>query len=197
MTSPEQILPEDSSLLKGLRVSRWVVWFVWAYVVFLIIILSLAFFLLLFNANPEASFVDWVYRSSERGMEPFRGIFPTETVGIGSVIDSSILFAVVVYSILGMVVHALVNFLDRKISEEKARALYVTQEQERRREVALAANVQQTSAQYEAARQATAQQLGRQQAAAQQRTADAAERLASSEPVTRPEPPIDPAPPQT
>ncbi len=194
MTSPEQILPEDSSLLKGLRVSRWVVWFVWAYVVFLIIILTMAFFLVLFNANPGVSFVDWVYRSSDRAMEPFRGMFPTETFGNGSVLDFSFLFAAMVYGILGLAVNALVNFLDRKMSEEKARALYISQEQERRREVGLAAEAQQAYAQHEAARQATAERMGMQQAAAQRRTADAAERLASSEQATQP--PADPTRPQ-
>jgi uncharacterized protein YggT (Ycf19 family) len=195
VTTQEQILPEDSSLLKGLRVSRWVVWLVWAYVVFLIVILTLAFFLLLFNANPDAAFVEWVFRSSERAMEPFRGIFPTETVGNGSIIDFSILFAIIMYSILGMVVSAFVNFLDRKISEEKAKALYVAQEQERRREVTRTANLQQTAAQHEAAQQASAQQLAAQQAAAQQRTANAAERLASSDRTPPPDSPVDPAPP--
>lgn len=189
MTTPEQILPESTSLVKGLKVSRWLVWFVWAYIVFVMIILSLAFFLLLFNASTDTSFVDWVYRSADRAMEPFRGIFPTETVGNGSVIDFSILFAIVTYSILGMVVNALVSFLDRKVAEEKDKALYVAQEQERRRELALAANVHQTTVQRQAAQQAAAQQLAMQQAAAQQRTADAAERLATSET------PVDPAPP--
>ena len=196
MTTQEQILPEDTSLLKGLRVSRWVVWFVWAYVVFLIVILTLAFFLLLFNANPDAGFVEWVYRSSDRAMEPFRGIFPTETVGNGSVIDFSILFAIIVFGILGLVVNALVNFLDRKIGEEKEKAFYIAQEQERRRELALAANRQHTVAEYEAAQQAAAQQLAAQQAAAQQRTADAAERLASPDRTPPPDSPIDPTTPQ-
>lgn len=189
MTTAEQIIPESTSLVKGLKISRWLVWFVWAYIAFVMIILSLAFFLLLFNAGTDTSFVDWVYRSADRAMEPFRGIFPTSTAGNGSVIDFSILFAVVVYSILGMVVNALVSFLDRKVAEEKDKALYVAQEQERRRELAIAANVHQTTVQRQAAQQAAAQQLAMQQAAAQQRTADAAEQLATSQA------PVDPAAP--
>lgn len=138
MTESEQILPEASPLLKGLKVSRWIVWFVWAYIVFVMIILAMAFFLLLFNANPDVAFVEWVYRSADRAMEPFRGIFPTKTAGNGSVIDFSILFAAVVYSIVGMAVNALVSFLDRKAAEEQHKALYVAQERERRREIAAA-----------------------------------------------------------
>jgi uncharacterized protein YggT (Ycf19 family) len=192
MTVPEQILPEDSSLLKGLRFSRWFVWFVWAYIAFVVLMLTLAFFLLLFNANADNSFVEWVFRSSDRAMEPFRGIFPTETVGNGSVIDFSILFAIVVYGIIAMLISALVSFLDRKIAEERSKALYVAQEQERRREAARAANVHETTAQRLAAQEAAAQQLAVQQTAAQERTAEAAERVANQQPEPSSEPPPPP-----
>lgn len=186
MTTAEQIIPEDSTLVKGLRLSRWLVWFVWLYFAFIVVILALAFFLLLFNANPDAGFVDWVYRSADRAMEPFRGIFPTETAGNGSVIDFSILFAIIVYAIVAMVISALVSFLDRKIEEERSKAMYIAQEQQRRREVARTANVHQTTAQRMAAQQAAAQQAAEEQAAAQQRTAEAAEQLAAGQ---QPSPP--------
>ena len=196
MTSPE-IIPEDSSLVKGLRVARWFVWFVWAYFIFVLIILTLAFVLLLFNANPDAEFVDWVYRSADRAMEPFRGIFPAETAGNGSVLDFSILFAILVYGIVAMLINGLVSFLDRKVAEERQKAFYIAQETERRREAARAANVHQTTAQRMAAQQAAEQQLAVQQAAAQQRTADAAERMAAQQPPepTPPPPPTSQPPP--
>ena len=192
MTVPEQILPEDSSVLKGLRVSRWFVWFVWAYVAFVVFMLTLAFFLLLFDANAANSFVEWVFRSSDRAMEPFRGIFPTETVGTGSVIDFSILFAIVVYGIVAMLISALVSFLDRKIAEEGSKALYVAQEQERRQEAARAANVHETTAQRLAAQEAAAKQLAMEQTAAQQRTAEATERVANQQPDPPSETPLSP-----
>ncbi len=192
MTVPEQILPEDSSLLKGLRVSRWFVWFVWAYVAFVVFMLTLAFFLLLFDANAANSFVEWVFRSSDRAMEPFRGIFPTETVGTGSVIDFSILFAIVVYGIVAMLISALVSFLDRKIAEERSKALYVAQEQERRQEAARAANEHETTAQRLAAQEVAAKQLVVEQTAAQERTAEAVERVANQQPDPRSETPLPP-----
>ena len=151
---PETILPEDSSSVKGWRFSRWLVWAVWAYFTFVVIMLTMAFFLLLFNANPDAGFVAWVFRSADRAMEPFRGIFPTATAGNGSIIDFSVLFAIIVYGIIALLIHALVNFIDRKIAEERAKALYIAQEEQRRREVARMTATQSAANQQQAAREA-------------------------------------------
>lgn len=189
MTTAQEILPEDSSSIKGMRFARWFGWFVWAYFTFVVIILTMSFFLLLFNANPDVEFVAWVYRSSDRAMEPFRGIFPTETAGNGSVIDFSILFAMIVYGIIASLVSSLIHFFDRKIAEERAKALYVAQEEQRRNEEAQRADADWAAAQHQEAQEAEAARLASQQAAAQQRTAEAAERLASEQYPPQPEPP--------
>lgn len=184
------VLPEDSGSVKRYRFARWFGWFVWAYFTFVLIILSLSFFMLLFNANPDSGFVAWVYRSSDRAMEPFRGIFPTETAGNGSVIDFSILFAMIVYGILASLINALVSFFDRKIAEERSKAMYVAQEEQRRREYAMATNAEYAAAQYQAQQDEAAARLASRQVAAQQRTAEAAEHLGTDQ--YQP-----PSPPQT
>jgi hypothetical protein len=56
-----------------------------------------------------------VYRNVERIMEPFRGMFPSQVVSDQSVLDVSLLFAMIVYSIVGLAVHALVTWLTDKI----------------------------------------------------------------------------------
>lgn len=188
-TQSEAILPEDSTSVKGMRFARWFGWFVWAYFTFIVIILTLAFFLLLFNADPDVGFVAWVYRSADRAMEPFRGIFPTETAGNGSVIDFSILFAMIIYGILASLVNALVNFFDRKISEERSKAMYVAQEEQRRREYAMATDAEWAEARYKMQQDEAAAGFANRQIAAQQRTADAAEHLATEQ--------DPPPPPQT
>ena len=182
MTTTEEILPEDSSSIKRWRFARWFGWFVWAYFTFVLIVLTIAVFLLLFNADPDAGFAAWIYRSADRAMEPFRGIFPTETAGNGSVIDFSILFAMIVYGILAGLVHSLVSFFDRKIEKERAEALYVAKEAQRRREYAMATDAEYAEARYRAATDAEAARLASQQAKAQQRTATAAEQLAAEQP---------------
>lgn len=174
-TETPPIIPKESGGLKAAKVGRWIVWFVWAYIAFVIVVLLFAFFLLLFNANPDNGFVEWVYRSADRAMEPFRGIFPSETTGNGSVVDFSVLFAILVYSVIAMVVSAFVSFLDRKIAEERSKELYVAQEQQRRDEAA-------AYAEHVAAQEAEEHRMAARQASAQQRTAEAAERLADQPP---------------
>lgn len=191
MTTSEQaraagILPEDPGSIKGMRFARWFVWFVWAYFSFVIIVLTLAFILLLFNANPDVGFVSWVYRSADRAMEPFRGIFPTETAGNGSVIDFSILFAMIVYGIVASLVQTLVNFLDRRIAEERAKVMYVAQEEQRRREYAASTDAQQAAARYQVQQDVSAAQIASRQVAAQEQTAEAAAQLAGEPPEPPP-----------
>ena len=106
---------DTATKLKSLRFARVLVWLVYAFFVVATIILLLAFVLLLFNASTTASFTQWVYRSANRVLEPFRGIFPTVTSGNGSVIDFAVLFAIIMYGILALVVHALVTWLDHQI----------------------------------------------------------------------------------
>jgi uncharacterized protein YggT (Ycf19 family) len=103
-----------------LRFAKVVSWLAYAYFIAATIILTLAFFLLLFNASTSASFTQWVYRSADRGLEPFRGIFPTVTHDNGSVIDFAGVFAIIMYGILALVVHAFVTWLDRQIVRNQA-----------------------------------------------------------------------------
>ena len=75
------------------------------------IMLSLGFVLLLAGASPDASFVDWVYRNTERAMGPFRGMFPIEEFDGRSVFDPSLLFAAAFYGFVALGLGALVSYL--------------------------------------------------------------------------------------
>ena len=61
------------------------------------VVLSLRFFLMLAGANTVAPFVVWVYELTDNLMTPFRGIFPTPSLGGRSVIDIPALTALAVY----------------------------------------------------------------------------------------------------
>lgn len=94
---------------------------VYAYVLIVEIILFLGFLLLLLGANPSSSFVDWVYRSLDRAMRPFRGIFEPVELGVTqadvpSILETSVLFAMIVYAILALIVHALLEWLGGRIA---------------------------------------------------------------------------------
>jgi len=97
-------------------ISRAIILFVYAFAIACIVILAIAFFLQLFNANQTAPFVDWTYRAAKRIMQPFRGIFPSVEGEQGSVFDVSMLFAMFMYGLLALGLHALIAWIDRKIS---------------------------------------------------------------------------------
>src|SRR6266540_1720885 len=97
-------------------ISRAVILFVYGFAITCIVILAMAFFLQLFNANTTAPFVDWVYRAARRIMQPFRGIFPSVEGEQGSVFDVSMLFAMFMYGLLALGLQALIAWIDRKIA---------------------------------------------------------------------------------
>ncbi len=104
-----------------LRAAKAVVVLVYAIVLINLVLLTLGFFLRLFGASTDAEFTRWVYRNVDRIMEPFRGIFPSHAVSDVSVLDVSLLFAMVVYAIVAIAVHALVSWLTGKIVAQRER----------------------------------------------------------------------------
>jgi uncharacterized protein YggT (Ycf19 family) len=104
----------------GLRVSRVLILFVYGFAIACTIILAMAFFLELFNANEGTPFVQWVFRATDRIMQPFRGIFPASEGENGSLFDPSLLFAMFMYWLLALGAHALVNWIDRKIAAARS-----------------------------------------------------------------------------
>jgi uncharacterized protein YggT (Ycf19 family) len=98
------------------RSTRILIYFIYFWVIASLVILTLGFFLKLFAANPEAGFVEWVYRNLDRTMEPFRGMFPEQAVGDqGSILDVSILFAMLMYGFVAIAFRALINWLTLKM----------------------------------------------------------------------------------
>jgi uncharacterized protein YggT (Ycf19 family) len=93
------------------RIARTLTYLVYAFVIVALIILLLGFFLKLFGANPDAPFAEWLYRGLRRIMAPFRGLFEPVALDGRSVLDVSILFAMLVYAIVGLALHALIEWL--------------------------------------------------------------------------------------
>ena len=109
-------MPQTSTRVSVLKVARIMVGFVYAVLLVYLVILTLAFFLQLFGANPAADFTDWVYTAAARIMEPFRGIFPTVQVSDRAVFDASLLFAMIIYALLALAIHALIGWLASRIA---------------------------------------------------------------------------------
>lgn len=111
----------DADKNTGLRVARVLVLFIYGFAIVCTVILAMAFFLELFNANQSTPFVRWVFRATERIMQPFRGIFPAIEGESGSVFDPALLFAMFIYWLFALGMHALVGWIDRKIAAARYR----------------------------------------------------------------------------
>lgn len=111
-----------------------ITYLVYIYVLIVEIILLLGFFLLLFGANPSSSFVEWVYRSLDRVMRPFRGIFQPIELGqtgndVPSVFEPSVVFAMIIYGILALLLSSLIGWLTGRIERIDRENAMLRQEQ--------------------------------------------------------------------
>jgi uncharacterized protein YggT (Ycf19 family) len=97
------------------RIARVLTYLVYAFVVIALVILLLGFFLLLFGANPDVPFAEFVYRSLDRVMAPFRGLFKAVELNGTAVLDPSILFAMIIYGIAGIALNALIEWLSTRL----------------------------------------------------------------------------------
>ena len=124
-----------SPSLTLVRVARALTYLIYAFTLIALVILTFGFFLLLFGANPDAGFTEFVYRSLDRVMAPFRGIFESIDLSGNSVLDTSVLFAMIVYGIAGLFLSAAVDWLSERVYLLRARQPVVTvpvEEQPRR-----------------------------------------------------------------
>jgi uncharacterized protein YggT (Ycf19 family) len=80
------------------------------------VILALRIVLRLFAANPTASFVHWVYSTSNTLLEPFRGIFQPGLIDKSYVLDFTALFALIVYGLLGSLLIYFSDILEKSIT---------------------------------------------------------------------------------
>ena len=110
----------DAKVTAG-TVAKVLLWFVYAWVVVNLVLLFLAFILRLLGANPEAGFAEWVYRSVERSMAPFRGLFEPLVISDQSVLDTSLLFAMIIYGFVALLLHAAIDWLGRRIDQRRLR----------------------------------------------------------------------------
>lgn len=114
---------ENTPKVLLLKAGRILVWFVYFVIVLVLVLLTIAFFLQLFGANPYAGFSQWIYRNTARAMQPFRGLFPPIEVSDQSTLDTSLLFAMVIYGLVALAIHALIDWLTRTLHRDEAKAI--------------------------------------------------------------------------
>lgn len=119
----EPELVSDETIEMLLRGAKALVMVVNVVVIMTFSILALGFLLHLAGASPDASFVDWVYRTTERAMQPFRGMYPIQEIDGRSVFDGSLLFAAAMYGFVAICLHGLVAYLSAYIRRYHRRAV--------------------------------------------------------------------------
>jgi uncharacterized protein YggT (Ycf19 family) len=108
----------DVKLTVG-TITKVLLWLVYVWVVVDVVLLFLAFVLRLLGANPTAGFTEWVYRSVERAMAPFRGIFEPIALTDQSVLDTSLLFAMIIYGLVALLLRAGIDWLSGVVARHR------------------------------------------------------------------------------
>jgi|SRR5579859_513606 len=78
------------------------------------VLLTVRFVLKLLGANPTASFVTWIYDSTQPLLQPFLLVFPTPSVRGGYVLEFTTLFALFAYAFVGYLIEQVLEILVRK-----------------------------------------------------------------------------------
>jgi uncharacterized protein YggT (Ycf19 family) len=105
-----------------LWVTRVLLWVIYVYVILVEGILLYGFLSHTFGLDPNNAFQEWQYRNLAEVMEPFRGLFPTITFTVGrqdvpASMDTSILFAGIVYAFLGLGLLALLRWISARLND--------------------------------------------------------------------------------
>jgi uncharacterized protein YggT (Ycf19 family) len=114
--SPEQ-LKMEVKIPGYLRLSKIIGYVLYTWVLIGVISLGLRVFLLLFSANPNTPFVEFIYNLSSDYLDPFRGIFPSKAVSETSYLDVAALFAIIIYLLIMWGFTALIHYTQFKIDK--------------------------------------------------------------------------------
>lgn len=110
---------QSDGTLVAIKVSRGVSYAVYAFAVIASLFLGLGFVLLLFSANPNVPFVEFVYKVAAEFLQPFRGIFPPHQISETGYFSASALFAIMMYLILATAVSSLISYLTLKMAKHQ------------------------------------------------------------------------------
>lgn len=108
-----------SSKLSVIKVARALTYLVYAWLLIATTFLFLGFILLLLGANPDTTFVNFVYNIAAHFLEPFRGMFPVHKISDTAYFSAAALFAIVFYSIVAFFVHSLIEYITMKLEKNQ------------------------------------------------------------------------------
>lgn len=109
-----QSTSSDTKLLF-IKTARVLTYIVYAYMITAVVFLSVGFVLLLFGANQSVAFTRFIYEVAAEFLQPFRGIFPAHQVSETGYFSTSALFAIIIYVLLALTLHALITYITTKM----------------------------------------------------------------------------------
>ncbi len=123
-------MQQEIKIPSYLKISKIIAYIMYAWVFFGGIVLALRVFLLAFSANTSTPFVDFIYRTSSDYLEPFRGIFPSKSIGETGYLDIASIFAIIIYLLIGWGFSTLIHYVQTKIDafEDYERARIATKQ---------------------------------------------------------------------
>lgn len=98
-----------------LKINKIIAYVLYVWVIFGVITLMLRVFLLAFSANAETPFVRFIYNTSTDYLSPFRGIFPSKSIGSTGYFDVAAVFAIIIYLFVMWGFSTLINYIQYKI----------------------------------------------------------------------------------
>lgn len=98
-----------------LTINKIIAYVLYVWVIFGVITLMLRVFLLAFSANAETPFVRFIYNTSTDYLSPFRGIFPSKSIGSTGYFDVAAVFAIIIYLFVMWGFSTLINYIQYKI----------------------------------------------------------------------------------
>lgn len=98
-----------------LKINRIIAYILYIWVIIGVGTLTIRVFLLAFSANPDTPFVRLIYNTSTDYLSPFRGIFPSKSVGSTGYFDVSAIFAIIIYLFIMWAFSALIKYIQFKI----------------------------------------------------------------------------------
>jgi uncharacterized protein YggT (Ycf19 family) len=111
--------PSDSTL-TFIKFTRALSYIVYGFTVAAVVFLGFGFFLLLFGANPNVGFTQFVYKVAAEFLQPFRGIFPAHSIGETGYFSTSALFAIIFYLFFAAGMDALISYINLKMVKHQA-----------------------------------------------------------------------------
>jgi len=82
-------------------------------------LIGLRVLLKLLGAREAATFVRWVYETTQPLLSPFEGMFPSPVFGGKFILEFSALFGLVIYAIIGFLLVQLIEFIDTGLKRAK------------------------------------------------------------------------------